>query len=83
MTNQPENTPDTSSMTNELPSVAMTDRFLALCKHYGAQRLTIRIVAAGRNAGVDGLPQHDEWAEWNSREMRAAVDYLEQQCGTR
>jgi len=70
-------------MTNELPSVAMTARFLALCDHYGAERLAIRIVAAGRNAGVDRLPQHDNWPDWNSREMRAAVEYLERQCGRR
>ena len=70
-------------MTNELPSVAMTARFLALCDHYGAERLAIRIVATGRNTGVDRLPQHDNWPDWNSREMRAAVEYLERQCGTR
>ena len=77
----PEHAPDTSSMPNELPSVAITARFLDLCKHYGAERLAVRIVAAGRTAGVAGLPQHDEWADWNAGEMRAAVEYLERQCG--
>ena len=82
--NQPDNRPDdatdTASTINELPSVAMTARFLALCDHYGAQRLAIHIVACGRSAGVPGLPEHDQWAEWNAGEMRAAVDYLERQC---
>lgn len=78
--NRPDDAPDTSSMTNELPSVAMTARFLALCDRYGAQRLAIHIVASGRSAGVPGLPQHNEWAEWNAGEMRAAVEYLERQC---
>ena len=81
--NRPDHAPDTSSMTNELPSVAITARFLALCEHYGAERLAVRIVAAGRTAGVAGLPQHDEWADWNGSEMRAAVEHLERQCGRR
>lgn len=83
MTNEPQGAPDTSLMTNDLPSVAMTARFLALCDHYGAQRLAIRIVATGRAAGVERLPQHDEWPQWNAGEMRAAVEYLERQCGRR
>ena len=78
-----EDSCDTSSMTNGLPSVALTARFLALCDHYGAQRLALRIVAAGRNAGVPRLPQHDRWAEWNAGEMRAAVEHLERQCARR
>ena len=85
-TNGPEDAPhavDTSAMTNELPSVAMTARFLALCEHYGAERLALRIVAAGRKAGTAGLPQHDNWADWNAGEMRAAVGYLERKRGRR
>jgi len=81
--NNPENSPAVSSMTNELPSVAITARFLALCDHYGAQTLAIHIVASGRSAGVPGLPQHDQWPEWNAVEMRAAVEYLERQCARR
>jgi hypothetical protein len=70
-------------MTNELPSVAITARFLALCNHYGAEQLAIHIVAAGRTAGVEGLPQNDDWAQWNASEMRAAVEYLERKCAKR
>ena len=80
-----EDAHDTSSMTNELPSVAMTARFLALCDHYGAHRLALRILVAGRNAGVPRLPQHElyQWAEWSAGEMRAAVEHLRRQCGRR
>ena len=85
--NQPANRPDdasyTSSMPSDLPSVAITARFLDLCDHYGAQRLAIRIVAAGRSAGVPGLPPHDRWPEWKASEMRAAVEHLERQCARR
>ena len=63
---------------NELPSVALTQRFLALCEHYGSQRLTVRLVAVGRSTGVPGLPPGDDWTAWNAEEMRAAVEYLEQ-----
>ena len=82
-TNGPEDTADASSTTNDLPSVAMTARFLALCDAYGAQRLAVRIVAADRTAGVAGLPATDNWPEWNANEMRAAVEYLEHKRGMR
>ncbi|MCY3820693.1 MAG: hypothetical protein OXH52_15250 [Gammaproteobacteria bacterium] len=62
----------------ELPSVALTQRFLALCEHHGAQRLAVRLVAVGRSVGVPGLPAGDDWTAWDAEEMRAAVDYLEQ-----
>ena len=63
---------------NELPSVALTRRFLAQCEHHGSQRLAVRLVAAGRSSGVPGLPASDDWTTWNAEEMGAAVDYLEQ-----
>ena len=62
---------------NELPSVTLTMRFLALCEQHGSQRLAIRLVAVGRRAGVSGLPASDDWASWNADQMLAAVDYLE------
>ena len=82
-TNQAEDTADASATAHDLPSVAMTARFLALCDAYGAQRLAVHIVSAGRASGVGGLPATDEWAEWNAKEMRAAVEYLEHKRGRR
>ena len=66
---------------NELPSVAVTTKFLALCELYGAERLAVRIVAAGRSAGVPGLPEDDDWTAWNADEMRAAVEHLQRKRG--
>ena len=66
-----------------LPSGAMTARFLTLCDAYGAERLAVSIVRAGRTAGVAGLPATDDWAEWNAKQMRAAVEYLERKRGLR
>ena len=63
---------------NELPSVALTRRFLAQCEHHGSQRLAVRLVAVGRGIGLPGLPAGDDWTTWKAQEMRAAVDYLEQ-----
>ena len=63
---------------NDLPSVALTQRFLALCEHHGSQRLAVRLVAVGRSTGVSGLPAGDDWTAWNAEEMRAVVEYLEQ-----
>ena len=68
---------------NELPSVALTRRFLALCQQYGSERLAIRIVASGRNTGAPGLPESDDWTTWDADEMRAAVDYLGHKRGAR
>ena len=65
---------------NPLPSVALTQRFLALCHEYGSKRLALSIVAAGRSRGASGLPESDDWTAWDADEMRAAVDYLEQMC---
>ena len=66
---------------NGLPSVAITTKFLALCEQYGAKRLAVRIVAAGRSAGVAGLPEDDDWTAWNADEMRAAVEHLQRKRG--
>ena len=68
---------------NELPSVALTKRFLARCQDYGSERLAVRVVASGRNAGVARLPATDDWTEWDADEMRAAVSYLERKRGVR
>ena len=66
---------------NELPSVALTTKFLALCEQYGSERLAVKIVIAGRSAGVAGLPEHDDWTAWNADEMRAAVEHLQRKRG--
>lgn len=58
-------------------SVALTTRFLALCQEYGAERLAVSIVAAGRSTGIPGLPHNNDWTAWNADEMRAASKYLE------
>ena len=63
---------------NELPSVALTQRFLGQCQHHGSQRLAVRLVAVGRGTGVPGLPPGDDWTAWDTYEMRAVVEYLEQ-----
>ena len=65
------------SCVDELPSVALTQRFLALCDHHGSQHLAVKLVAVGRSTGTPGLPQSDDWTTWDARQMRAAVEYLE------
>ena len=65
-------------LVNELPSVALTQRFLALCEFHGSHRLAIRLVAMARSTGVPGLPPGDDWTAWDAHQMRAAVDFLEQ-----
>ena len=62
---------------SELPSVALTQRFLALCEHHGSQRLVVKLVAVGRGTGVAGLPESDDWTRWDAGQMRSAVEYLE------
>ena len=59
-----------------LPSVEMTMRFLALCDRYCSHEEVVAAVARGRRDGVCGLPECDAWPEWNTSEMRAAVEYL-------
>ncbi len=68
---------------NELPLVALTERFLRLCQDYGSQRLVVRMVAVGRDTGVAGLPASDDWTTWDAHEMRAAVEYLRHERGER
>ena len=68
---------------HDLPSVALTKRFLAVCHDYGSERLAVRVVASGRNAGAAGLPDTDDWTAWDADQMRAAVDYLERKRGVR
>ena len=68
---------------NELPSVALTTKFLELCGEYGSERLAVKIVIAGRSAGVPGLPDNDDWTAWNADEMHAAVEHLQRKRGTR
>lgn len=63
---------------NELPSVALTRQFLVECEHQGSERMAVRLVVIGRNAGVPGLPADDDWSAWDAEEMRAVVDYLQQ-----
>lgn len=60
-----------------LPSVEMTRKFLALCDRCGSDAGAVAAVARGRRAGGSGLPDRDDWPEWNPAEMRAAVDYLQ------
>ena len=60
-----------------LPSVALTQRFLALCQEPGSKQLALSMVAAGRSTGVSELPQTDDWTAWDADDMRAVVDYLE------
>ena len=66
---------------NELPSVALTTKFLVLCQQYGSEKLAVSIVAAGRSTGVPGLPQNNDWTAWNAEEMRAAVEHLQRKLG--
>ncbi len=65
-------------MGDELPSVAVTRQFLVECEHHGSERMAVRLVAIGRNAGFPGLPANDDWSAWDAEQMRAAVDYLQQ-----
>ena len=68
---------------NGPPSVALTKRFLSLCQDYGSERLAVRVVASGRNAGAAELPATDDWTEWDADQMRVAVNYLERKRGVR
>ena len=70
-----------SADANELPSVALTTRFLALCQQYGSEQLAVSIVAAGRSTGVPGLPPSNDWTAWNADEMRTAVEHLQHKLG--
>ena len=65
-------------LTVELPFAVLSQRFLSLCEDYGSERLAVRVVAAGRSAGVPGLPESDDWQSWDADEMRAAIEYLQE-----
>ena len=60
---------------NAVPSVEMTRRFLVLCDRCGSDRDAVAVVAPGRQADVSGLPERDDWTQWDGTEMRAVVDY--------
>ena len=66
---------------NELPSVALTTKFLELCQKHGSEEFAVRIVAAGRSTGVPGLPQSNDWTAWKTDQMRAAVAHLQHKLG--
>ena len=66
---------------NELPSVALTTKFLALCQRHGSEQLAVSIVAAGRSTGLPRLPLSNDWTTWNAHEMRAAVEHLQHKLG--
>ena len=69
--------PDTAvGQGDALPSVEITNSFLALCDRYGSHEAAVEAVARARRAGVPGLPEHHDWPEWNPAQMRAAVEYL-------
>ncbi len=78
-----ENAPETPrpADAHELPSVALTTRFLSLCQRYGSEQLAVRIVAAGRSTGIPGLPPSNDWTTWNAYEMRAAIEHLKHKLG--
>ena len=68
-----------SSRAGELPSVALTRRFLALCQDYGSERVVVRMVGTGRSTGAWRLPESDSWTAWDAEQMRAAVEYVKRQ----
>ena len=70
----PPHAPRRPSGTSELASVSLTTKFLAVCQQYGAERLAVSIVAAGRRAGVPGLPESDDRPAWDADDMRTAVE---------
>ena len=47
------------SCVSELPSVALTQRLLALCEHPRLATSGVQLVAVGRATGVAGLPESD------------------------
>ena len=42
-----------------------------------------RLVASGRNTGVPGLPETDDWKAWDADQMQAATEHLEHKRGVR
>ena len=59
-------TPPQERHEDDLPSVALTTKFLALCRQYGSEHLAVGIVGAGRGTGVPGLPRSNHWTAWNA-----------------
>ena len=55
----------------------MTMKFLALCDLFGSQEAAVGTIAMGRQHGVAGLPEQDDWTAWNADELCAAVNYLQ------
>lgn len=41
------------------------------------------MVAVGRNTGVSGLSENDDWTTCDAHEMRGAVEYLRHKRGER
>ena len=72
---------ESRSGVNELPSVALTTTFLALCQQHGSEQLAVSMVAAGRSTGLPGMPQSNDWTAWNAYEMRAAIEHLKHKLG--
>ena len=68
-----------SSRAGELPSVALTRRFLALCRDYGSERVVVGMVATGRSHRGGRLPESDDWTVWDAEQMQAAVEHVERQ----
>ena len=58
-------------------------RFLVLCDHYSSQHRAVKLVASGRNTGVPGLPETDDWKAWDADQMQAATEHLEHKRGVR
>ena len=60
-----------------LPSVETTMMFRPCATSTVRMKLQSRRSPGARRAGVCGLPGRDAWPEWNAKEMRAAVEYLQ------
>ena len=60
---EPSSSDQVDSGVNELPSVALTTKFLELCQQYGSEQLAAGIVAVGRSTGVLGLPRGNHGME--------------------
>ena len=53
------------------------------CFRSAMMRTAARLVASGRNTGVPGLPETDDWTAWDADQMRAAIEHLEHKRGVR
>ena len=60
---------------NELPSPALTRRFLVLCEQYGSERLAVQIVAVGRSTGVGARGAVSDWTSspWQEAPLHVAL----------